>query len=207
MTILRHCTRFQNVLDQGKCKQEPMSPKAFLKCFEMEIFFFFCIQEITPQCFTCWYCFAFYPRPVLGFGYCRCLRLCVCVCLSVCLCVCAITWDPFKLGSPNLDQRCKTPWLTHWGRHHMARQCQASLPWHRHVATPACCTYLASAATWQQKQQSYTPGRNLKHCTFLFVDIAEIGTVSVLSSNQNEAYISCRLKPETLTWPDLTDLA
>ena len=29
--------------------------------------------------------FHFYPRPVLAFGYCRCLRLCVCV--SVCLCV------------------------------------------------------------------------------------------------------------------------
>ena len=29
---------------------------------------------------------SFYPRPVLAFGYCRCLRLCVCV--SVCLCVC-----------------------------------------------------------------------------------------------------------------------
>ena len=28
----------------------------------------------------------FYPRPVLAFGYCRCLRLCVC--LSVCLSVC-----------------------------------------------------------------------------------------------------------------------
>ena len=28
----------------------------------------------------------FYPRPVLAFGYCRCLRLCVCV--SVCVCVC-----------------------------------------------------------------------------------------------------------------------
>ena len=26
----------------------------------------------------------FYPRPVLAFGYCRCLRLCVCVCLYVC---------------------------------------------------------------------------------------------------------------------------
>ena len=60
----------------------------------------------------------FYPRPVLAFGYCRCLRLCVCVCvcLSVCLCVNhllvrAITRDPFKLGSPNLDRRCKRPWL------------------------------------------------------------------------------------------------
>ena len=45
---------------------------------------------------------------------------CVCVCLSVCLSVClcvnhllvrAITRDLFKLGSPNLDQRCKRPWL------------------------------------------------------------------------------------------------
>ena len=54
----------------------------------------------------------FYQRLVLAFGY--CLRLCVC--LSVCPCVNhllvrAITRDPFKLGSPNLDHRCKRPWL------------------------------------------------------------------------------------------------
>ena len=63
---------------------------------------------------------SFYPRPVLAFGYCRCLRLCVCVCVCVCLSVClcvnhllvrTITRDLFKLGSPNLDQRCKRPWL------------------------------------------------------------------------------------------------
>ena len=58
----------------------------------------------------------FYPRPVLAFGYCRCLHLCVCVCLSVCLCVNrefvrTITGHPFKLESPNLEHRCKTPWL------------------------------------------------------------------------------------------------
>ena len=40
----------------------------------------------------------------------------VCVCLSVCLCVNhefvrAITLHPFKLESPNLEHRCKTPWL------------------------------------------------------------------------------------------------
>ena len=39
-----------------------------------------------------------------------------CVCVSVSLCVNhllvrAITWDPFKLGSPNLKHRCKRPWL------------------------------------------------------------------------------------------------
>ena len=60
----------------------------------------------------------FYPRPVLAFGYCHRLRLCVCVSVCVCVSLCvnhllvrAITRDPFKLGSPNLDQRCKRPWL------------------------------------------------------------------------------------------------
>ena len=39
--------------------------------------------------------------------------VCVCVCLHVCvgLCLRAITRDPFKLGSPNLDHRGKTIWL------------------------------------------------------------------------------------------------
>ena len=41
---------------------------------------------------------------------------CVCVCMCVCVSVNhefvrAITHQPFKLGSPNLDQRCKRPWL------------------------------------------------------------------------------------------------
>ena len=39
-----------------------------------------------------------------------------CVCVSVCVCVnhelvCTITHRSFKLGSPNLDQRCKAPWF------------------------------------------------------------------------------------------------
>ena len=58
----------------------------------------------------------FYPRPVLAFGYCRCLRVCVCICVCVCVSVNhefvrAIIHQPFKLGSPNLDQRCKRTWL------------------------------------------------------------------------------------------------
>ena len=52
-----------------------------------------------------------------------CVCVCVSVCLSVCLCVNhllvrAITRDLFKLG-PNLDQRCKRPWLKSllfWGQ-------------------------------------------------------------------------------------------
>ena len=39
-----------------------------------------------------------------------CVRVCVRVCVNHLL-VRAITRDPFKLGSPNLDQRCKRPWL------------------------------------------------------------------------------------------------
>ena len=42
--------------------------------------------------------------------------LSLCVCQSVCVSVnhelvCTITHQPFKLGSPNLDQRCKRLWL------------------------------------------------------------------------------------------------
>ena len=44
--------------------------------------------------------FDFYPRPVLAFGYCRCLRLCVCVCLSVCLSVCQSRVCPRDNSSP-----------------------------------------------------------------------------------------------------------
>ena len=57
----------------------------------------------------------FYLRPVLPSDI---VIACICVCVSVCLSLCvnhllvhAITQDPFKLGSPNLDQRCETPWL------------------------------------------------------------------------------------------------
>ena len=56
----------------------------------------------------------FYPRPVLAFGYCRCMHVCMCVCVPVSVnheLVRAIIHQPFKLGSPNLDQRCKRPWL------------------------------------------------------------------------------------------------
>ena len=56
----------------------------------------------------------FYPRPVLAFGYCRCLRVCVCVCVRVSVnheFVRTITRQPFKLGSLNLDQRCPRSWL------------------------------------------------------------------------------------------------
>ena len=54
----------------------------------------------------------FYLRPVSAFEYCHRLRLCVCPCVCVNhLLVRTITHQPFKLASPNLGQRCKTPCL------------------------------------------------------------------------------------------------
>ena len=61
----------------------------------------------------------FYPRPVLAFRYCRCLRLCVCESVCLCVHVClyqsglvrTITHHSFRLESPNFIQRCKRPWL------------------------------------------------------------------------------------------------
>ena len=43
---------------------------------------------------------SFYPRRVLAFGYCRCLRLCVCVCVSVCLSVCQSLACPRNNSGP-----------------------------------------------------------------------------------------------------------
>ena len=50
------------------------------------------------------------PEACMAIGYCRCLRLSVCPCVNHLL-VRAITPDPFKLGSPNLNHRCKRPSL------------------------------------------------------------------------------------------------
>ena len=76
-------------------------------------------NDVFKSCF-------FYPRPVLAFRYCICLHLSVCafVCVSFCPCinhkfVHPITCDPFNLGSPNLDEWCKTPkwpWVTFKGK-------------------------------------------------------------------------------------------
>ena len=76
--------------------------------------------------------FVFTRGQFLAFGYCHRLRLCVCVCVGVSLCVNhllvrAIIQDPFKLGSPNLDQRCKRHWLRSllfWGAIDIDLKCQ-----------------------------------------------------------------------------------
>ena len=67
--------------------------------------------------FTDWYFFSFLPEPSFGLPVLS-LPVCVCVCMCVCVRVSvnhkfvrAITHQPFKLESPNLDQQCKRPWL------------------------------------------------------------------------------------------------
>ena len=80
----------------------------------------FCIKRILRAHKICCYVWpTFYPRPVWPSGIvvaCVCLSVCPSVRPSVCVCgkhllVRAITQHPFKLGSPNLDNRCKRPWL------------------------------------------------------------------------------------------------
>ena len=55
------------------------------------------------------YGFLFLPEACMAIGY-YCLRLFVRPCLNHLL-VRAITRDPFKPGSPNLNHRCKRSWL------------------------------------------------------------------------------------------------
>ena len=52
----------------------------------------------------------FWPSGIVIDCVCVCVRVCVSLCVNHLL-VSAITRDPFKLGSPNLDQWCKRPWL------------------------------------------------------------------------------------------------
>ena len=52
----------------------------------------------------------FWPSGIVVACICLCVRPTVCVCGNHLL-VRAITHYPVKLGSPNLDHRCKRPWL------------------------------------------------------------------------------------------------
>ena len=65
-----------------------------------------------PHCVKAylWIKSLFLPEASMAIRYCRCLRLFVRPCVNHLL-VRAITRDPFKLGSPNLNHRCKRPWL------------------------------------------------------------------------------------------------
>ena len=69
----------------------------------------------------------FYSRQVLADGYFRCL----CLCVYVYVCINHLfTRNPFKLGSQNLAQGCKTPWLMSllsWWAIDLDLQCQISL--------------------------------------------------------------------------------
>ena len=71
---------------------------------------------MTYNCNKIWITSSYF-LPEASFGL-RVLSLPACVCVSVCVRVSvnhelvrAIIHQPFKLGSPNLDQRYKRPWL------------------------------------------------------------------------------------------------
>ena len=54
----------------------------------------------------------FWPLGIVVPCICLCVPVCVCNCVCINLeLVCTITHHPFKLGSPNLDDKCITHWL------------------------------------------------------------------------------------------------
>ena len=91
----------------------------------------------------------FYPRPVLAFGYCHRLRLwvCVCVCINHEL-VRTITHRPFKLGSPNLDQRCKNTlvWVPIVLGDDRPRSSRSNLTWKSNFTPFWACSHHYSSA-------------------------------------------------------------
>ena len=73
--------------------------------------------NLICSCFPPFVFVALVLLPEVSFGL-WVLSLPASLCVSVCPCVCVnhllvreIAWDQFMLGSPNLEQRCKTPWL------------------------------------------------------------------------------------------------
>ena len=81
------------------------APQGVISYYRMQDDLFFHVDEFHP--------FIFLPEASFGLRVSSLpTSVCVYVCLSVNhLLVRTITQDPFKLGSPNLDQRCKGPWL------------------------------------------------------------------------------------------------
>ena len=82
----------------------------------VRLIYCYCGYELYIDTVQCHYNMVnFYPRLVFGL---RVLSLPASVSVSVCVCpslnqdlVHAITFHPFKPDSPNLDQKCKTPFL------------------------------------------------------------------------------------------------
>ena len=71
-------------------------------------------QLSNPSDLPCYYLLSFFTRGQFWPSGIVVACVCLCVCPYVCvnpLLVRAITHHPFKLGSPNLDHRCKRPWL------------------------------------------------------------------------------------------------
>ena len=83
------------------------------KTQHVDMEFWQCVKPIHADFYSF---FPFLPEASFGYSFVLACAVCVSVWVGVSLCVnhlfvLAITQDPFKLGSPNLDQRCKTTWL------------------------------------------------------------------------------------------------
>ena len=86
----RHTIYLQMLLDNNEC--------------------YLCIWTIETCTTPSIYCFvheaSFLPSGIVVACFCVSVRVC-----GKYLLVCVITHHPFKVGSPNLDHRCKRPWL------------------------------------------------------------------------------------------------
>ena len=103
----------------------------------------------------------------MAFEYCQRLRLWFCV--RVCVCVFinqelvrTITHRSFKLGSPNLDQRCKAPWfrsllVSSDDRHWPSR---SNLAWKSNFTPFWACPHHNSSA-FQARSTKFGPKRHL----------------------------------------------
>ena len=95
----------------------------FAKFFELSYpvdvistFFLYCMVWHCPSICLSVYFMPLLPEASFAFKYFHCLHLSGCVCLCVYLCVnlevaLIITCHLFKIEPPDLNQKCKTPWL------------------------------------------------------------------------------------------------
>ena len=75
----------------------------FLMLLTINVMFLF--ETCPTQCIFSQHCGYWWPGALVA-----CVSVYVCLCVNHEL-ICMITSDPFKLESPNLDQKCKIPWV------------------------------------------------------------------------------------------------
>ena len=89
---------------------------AYINIFGAFLWLFFSRFQLLRNSFISFNSMCFFTRGQFWPSGIVVACVCVCVCVYVCVSVNhkfvrTITRQSFKLGSPNLDQRCKRPWL------------------------------------------------------------------------------------------------